>query len=407
MKRTLAILLACMMLFSCLSIAAAEDKPTLTVWIPVYQFGDGPDDLTFWNEHLADFAAANNCEIIVEIKPWTDYYTAAYTALAGTDGPDVVYGPTYDFMANNLLLPLNDYFTEEEIDNYLYWNTGLQMGGKQYCVPMMVGNARVMFYNMDILKASGITELPATWDDFIEMCKTIKATQPDVKPFLQNWGASTGTAALMTCFWPMYEQAGGKILDENGYPSINNEAGLKTLEYIKRFMDEGIFDESIVAEGDAVGLFEEGKLAAVVNGTGKYKSFGDYDWAIHISPARPGGMATQVASEGLGVILKTNYPELAVGIVKTMTGAKAMDDFHTQVYAMPKITKDSTFKDVEAFEAMYTGQADLLSVFPGFEGAGSFEETLRGNIQLMLMGDLTPQQVLDETMNYYNDQIRQ
>ena len=196
MKRTLAILLACMMLFSCLSIAAAEDKPTLTVWIPVYQFGDGPDDLTFWNEHLADFAAANNCEIIVEIKPWTDYYTAAYTALAGTDGPDVVYGPTYDFMANNLLLPLNDYFTEEEIDNYLYWNTGLQMGGKQYCVPMMVGNARVMFYNMDILKASGITELPATWDDFIEMCKTIKATQPDVKPFLQNWGASTGTAAL-------------------------------------------------------------------------------------------------------------------------------------------------------------------------------------------------------------------
>ena len=96
-----------------------------------------------------------------------------------------------------------------------------------------------------------------------------------------------------------------------------------------------------------------------------------------------------------------------MGIVKTMTGAKAMDDFHTQVYAMPKITKDSTFKDVEAFEDMYTNQADLLSVFPGFEGAGSFEETLRGNIQLMLMGDLTPQEVLDETMTYYNEQIKQ
>ncbi|MBR1586641.1 MAG: sugar ABC transporter substrate-binding protein [Clostridia bacterium] len=407
MKRTLALLLACMMLFSCLSVAVADDKPTLTVWIPVYQFGDGPDDLTFWNEHLADFAAENNCEIIVEIKPWTDYYTAAYTALAGTDGPDVVYGPTYDFMANGLLLALDDYFTAEEIDNYLYWNTGLQMGGKQYCVPMMVGNARVMFYNMDILKAAGINELPATWDDFIDMCKTIKAALPDVKPFLQNWGASTGTAALMTCFWPMYEQAGGKILDENGYPNVNNEAGLKTLEYIKRFMDEGIFDESIVAEGDAVGLFEQGQLAAVVNGTGKYKSFGDYEWAFHISPLGPGGMATQVASEGMGVSAKTKYPELAVGIVKAMTSAKSMDDFHTQVYAMPKITKDSTFKDVEAFEDMYTNQADLLSVFPGFEGAGSFEETLRGNIQLMLMGDLTPQQVLDETMNYYNEQIRQ
>ena len=407
MKKYLALALALAMLLGCMSFAAADDKPTLTVWIPVYQFGDGPDDQTFWDEHLADFAAENNCNIVVEIKPWTDYYTAAYTAMAGTDGPDVVYGPTYDFMANGLLLPLNDYFTAEEIDNYLYWNTGLQMGGQQYCVPMMVGNARVMFYNMDILKAAGIEKIPETWDEFIEMCKTVKEKVPDVKPFLQNWGASTGTAALMTCFWPMYEQAGGKILDENGYPNVNNEAGLKTLEYLKRFMDEGIFDESIVAEGDAVGQFEEGKLAAVVNGTGKYKSFGDYEWAFHISPAGPAGMATQVASEGLGVNAKTKYPELAVGIVKTMTGAKAMDDFHTQVYAMPKITKDSTFKDVEAFEDMYTNQADLLSVFPGFEGAGSFEETLRGNIQLMLMGDLTPQEVLDETMTYYNEQIKQ
>ena len=407
MKRILAILMACMLVLSCVSFAAADEKPTLTVWIPVYQFGEGPDDLTFWTEHLADFAEKNNCDIVIEIKGWGNYYDGAYTAMAGEGGPDVVYGPRYDFMSNGLLLPLNDYFTDEEIDNYLYWNTGLQMNGQQYCVPMMVGNARVMFYNMDILKKSGYTELPATWDEFIDMCKKIKADQPDVKPFLQNWGAGSGSAALMTSFWPMYEQAGGKILDENGYPNVDNEAGLKTLEYIKRFMDEGIFDESIVAESNAVGLFEDGVLAACVNGTGKYKSFGDYEWAFHISPAGPAGVATQVASEGMGVNAKTKYPELAVGIVKVMTGAKAMDDFHTQVYAMPKITKDSTFKDVEAFEDMYTNQADRLSVFPGFESADSFEDTLLSNIQLMLMGELTPQEVLTETMNYYNEQLRQ
>ena len=92
MKRLFAVLMAAVLLMSCMSFAVADEKPKLTVWIPVYQFGDGPDDQTFWDEHLADFAAANNCEITVEIKPWSDYYTAAYTALAGEGGPDVVYG---------------------------------------------------------------------------------------------------------------------------------------------------------------------------------------------------------------------------------------------------------------------------------------------------------------------------
>ena len=57
--------------------------------------------------------------------------------------------------------------------------------------------------------------------------------------------------------------------------------------------------------------------------------------------------------------------------------------------------------------ASLTNQADRLSVFPGFESADSFEDTLLGNIQLMLMGDLTPEQVLKETMAYYNEQLRQ
>ena len=408
MKKILSLVLAVLMLLSCMSFASAEEKPTLTVWIPVYQFGEGPSDLDFWTKHLQPYADANNFNLVIEIKPWTDYYTNAYTALSGSDGPDVVYGPTFDFMNNGLLLPLGDYFTQEEKDNYLYWDMGFRdAAGAQYTVPMMVGNACVTFYNMDILAASGITELPATWEAFLEMCKTIKATQPDIFPFLQGWGASTGTSALLTGFWPLYFQAGGTVLDEEGYPSINNEAGLKTLEYIKSFMDEGIFDETIVSMNDAVDRFVNGECAAIVAGTGKNKSFSELNWDFNLSPAGPGGVATLVPAEGMGVSVKTKYPELAVGLVKVMTGAAAMDDFHTNVYAMPKISKDSTFQDAPAFETMYTEQAANLYALPGFEGSGSFEETLRGNIQLMLRGDMTAQEVLDETMAYYTDQIKQ
>jgi len=407
MKRLIAMLLSLALLLSCMSLAVADDKPTITVWIPVYQFGDGPDDQTFWDEHLAGFAEANNCNIVVEIKPWTDYYTGAYTAMAGNDGPDVVYGPTFDFVNNGLCLALDDYFTEEEKANYLYWDSGISKDGKMYTAPMMVGNAVVIFFNMDILNAAGITEMPKTWDEFIEACKTVQAAGlEDVRPFLLNIGASTGASALLTAFWPFYLSAGGTVLDENGYPDINNEAGLKTLEFLKRLLDEGIFDESITAENNAVGLFEEGKLAAVMNGTGKYKSFGDYKWDYELALEGPAGAYTTVAAEGMCVNAKTKYPELAVGVLKEMLSAKAMDDFHTQVYSMAKITADSTFAD-PVFDDLYSNHADHLGSSGEFEGKGSFENTLLSNIQLMLMGDLTPQEVLDETMTYYNEQIRQ
>ena len=407
MKRTLSVLLAIVLLLSCASIAVADDKPTITVWMPVYQFGTGPDDLTFWNEHLADFAAANNCNIVVEIKPWTDYYTVAYTAMAGSDGPDVVYGPTFDFVNNGLCLALDDYFTDAEKANQLYWTSGIAMDGKMYTTPMMVGNAVTTFFNMDILNAAGISEMPTTWDDFIAMCKTIQAANLEgVRPFLLNLGASTGSSALLTAFWPFYLSAGGQILDENGYPAINNEAGLKTLEFLKTLMDEGIFDESIVAENGAVGLFEEGKLAVVMNGTGKYKSFGDYKWDYKLALTGPGGAYTTVAAEGLCVNAKTKNPELAVGVLKEMLSAKSMDDFFTQVYSMAKINADSTYED-PVFNDLYSNQADHLVASAEFEGKGSFENTLLSNIQLMLMGEMTPQEVLDETMAYYNEQIRQ
>lgn len=44
----------------------------LTVWLPVYQFGDGISDEDFWNEKFDAFEAENNCTIKVEIQSWTD-----------------------------------------------------------------------------------------------------------------------------------------------------------------------------------------------------------------------------------------------------------------------------------------------------------------------------------------------
>lgn len=205
--------------------AGGEENPSggnaateLTVWLPVYQFGDGISDEDFWNEKFDAFEAENNCTIKVEIQGWTDYATNIYTGLLSAEGPDVVYVTEYyDIITSELIVPLDAYLTEEDYDLYLYLTQGAYNSNGELCTfPMMPGNPCVMYFNMDMLEAAGVTELPTTWDEFYEVCLKLNEANPDVMPFTSSWGASNGVSALLTSFWPFFFQAGGSVLTETG-----------------------------------------------------------------------------------------------------------------------------------------------------------------------------------------------
>ncbi len=416
MKRFLAIFVACVLLLSVASMAVAEEKKTLTIWIPQYQFSKAEDaisDIDFWNGQFDAFRAENNCEVNIEILPWGDYNTTIYTGLLNNDGPDVVYvTDTYDLVTNDLLLGLEPYMTAEQIDNYMLWdNAPINAAGEHCTIPMNDG-AVLMFYNKDILAEAGIETIPETWDDFIAACKTIKE-KTGKQAFLQNWGANTGTSALMTSFWPYYFQAGGVMLDENGQIAINNEAGLATVAFINRLYTEGIFDESITAETTMLDKFGEGAVAfvAVGDSTGMNTAKkNNINYGYILSLKGSAGYGTRTACDSFAVskkVLERGNAELAVKALIQCVSGPVMDEFHQKLYSLPRFTKDSVYIADEALDALYTEYASALGVVREFEGKPSFEKALQSNIQLMFMGDLTPQEVLDETMSYYEDQIKQ
>ncbi len=412
MKRFLAVLLTCALLLSCVGLAQAEGKKSLTVWIPQYQFGDGISDQDFWDGVFDPFEEENNCEVKVEILPWGDYNTTIYTGLLNADGPDVVYvTDNYDLIQAGLLLGLDSYFTEEEKDNYILWSTGpVDANGEHVIVPMDDGVA-IGYYNPDILAEAGIEGFPEEWDAFIEACKTIK-DKTGKQGFLQNWGATSGTSALMLAFWPYYFQAGGTMLDENGQIAINNEAGLKTLEFLKRFADEGIFDETIVSESESVDKFANGELAFVVADLNKGSTFSKNGtkWEYFFSLKGPAGYGARTATDSFAVATQAKErgnDELAVAALKLITSGAVMDRFHSEVFYLPPFTKDATYVKDEVLYALTSEHIDSVYVVSEFEGKASFEKELQANIQMMFMGDLTPQEVLDNTMTYYLEQIKQ
>ena len=426
MKKLLALLLAVVLclglLAGCGEEPAPEDTGTpegeepsgdpveLTLWLPVYQFSDGGiSDEDFWNEKLDAFEAENNCVVNVEILSWTDYATVIYTGMLSDEGPDVCYvTETFDLIDAGLLAPLDEYITDEDRELYVFLDQGAYDADGNLCTwPMMAGNPCVIFYNMDMLEAAGITELPTTWDEFYNVCVALKEANPDVWPFIQSWGASNGVSALLASFWPFFFQAGGTVLDEEGNLNLDSEATLETLNFINKLKTEGIFDDSIVTMDDPNGKFVNGEAAIIINGTGNASTFTSegVNWECSLGLEGSGGLATNFSVDSLAISNFCEDKALAAELIKYITSAECMDDYHEQIYGMPSLTTDATYTEPEPFQSMYTNDADKMHVVPSFEGSASFMDQFQQNVQGMLMGQLTPEQVIEQTMAYYNEQI--
>ena len=433
MKKLIALILAAMF---CLGLAACGEEPAaeddtpaseapasdapeaeepsgdpveLTVWLPIYQFGDGISDADFWNGKFDAFEEENNCTINLEILSWTDYATQIYTGLLSDEGPDVVYvTETYDLIDAGLLAPLDEYLTDEDYEKYLYLEQGAYNSDGQLCTfPMMAGNPCVVFYNMDMLEAAGITELPTTWDEFMDVCLTLKEANPDVWPFISSWGASNGVSAMLAGFWPFFFQAGGTVLDEEGNLNLDSDATLEALTYINSFKENGIFDDSIVSMDDPNGHFVNGEAAIIINGTGNASTFTEagITWRCQLGLEGPAGMATNMSVDSLAISSYCEDKALAAELIKYITSAECMDEYHSEIYGMPSLTTDATYTEPEPFQSMYNDYSDVMYSVPSYEGSASFADYFQAQVQGMLMGQLTPEQVISESMTYYNEQL--
>ena len=433
MKKLIALILAAMF---CLGLAACGEEPAaeddtpaseapasdapeaeepsgdpveLTVWLPIYQFGDGISDADFWNGKFDAFEEENNCTINLEILSWTDYATQIYTGLLSDEGPDVVYvTETYDLIDAGLLAPLDEYLTDEDYEKYLYLEQGAYNSDGQLCTfPMMAGNPCVVFYNMDMLEAAGITELPTTWDEFMDVCLTLKEANPDVWPFISSWGASNGVSAMLAGFWPFFFQAGGTVLDEDGNLNLDSDATLEALTYINSFKENGIFDDSIVSMDDPNGHFVNGEAAIIINGTGNASTFTEagINWQCQLGLEGPAGMATNMSVDSLAISSYCEDKALAAELIKYITSAECMDEYHSEIYGMPSLTTDATYTEPEPFQSMYNDYSDVMYSVPSYEGSASFADYFQAQVQGMLMGQLTPEQVISESMTYYNEQL--
>jgi ABC-type glycerol-3-phosphate transport system substrate-binding protein len=182
-----------------------------------------------------------------------DVYTNLPLALtAGEDLPDVVlvensHLSQFVHMGGGVgLTDLSDK-VEPYVDlmNDYKW-TDCILDGKYYCMPWDSGPV-VMYYRRDVFDAAGlpsepeeVTKLIATWDDYLEACRTIKE-ETGAYCFAHNKANNFGRLYEMA----LWEQGLGYYDLETGEVTVDSPENVATLEMLGQFWEEDLASDNL------------------------------------------------------------------------------------------------------------------------------------------------------------------
>lgn len=390
------------------SKAPSGDTTNLTLWMPPFGTEESLDK-EVWGNILKPFEEENNAKVTIEIVPWSNYEEKYLTGISSGQGPDVGYmymEMINDYIESESITPFDEYLTAEEKDNYYYLDKGV-INGKQYAMPIVVGSARVMFCNEDILNAAGVTTIPSTWSEFQDACK--KISDSGKTPFLQQWGDKS-KGAMNSIFFPYLWQAGGEIFNEEGTEAkFNSEAGIKAAQFLVDLKNNKMMPDAItsMAEDQVFSEFKKGEVAFVMGPTNKGAEFTDagVKWTFTTS-LQDQKMSTFASADSLVMVSASKNKEMAAKMVKYMLSAPSMTEFH-KMASFPPVAKDEEYNDDPTFKKVYEEDQDTLVTLPAVKGSAAVYDNLYKNLQLMMLGELTPEEALKNSAEFADNTLSQ
>ncbi len=210
---------------------------------------------------------AGEIRVVLEPNPDTDGYRDKINAqLASGRAPDIfVFNPdptTFQYYESDLLLDLTDELAgswgDDFVRSYIDEST---INGQTKTVPFEVGITPI-WYNMDILSAAGVSDVPASWDDFEAMAAAVKASGK--VPGSQMTGGSNAWTSMLWYSHIMGSLGGPDVWDR----PLTDPLYVEGAEYLLQLYSDGNTTRDAVG-GDAGvsgGHFMAGNTASFING---------------------------------------------------------------------------------------------------------------------------------------------
>ncbi|MBW7477185.1 extracellular solute-binding protein [Paenibacillus oenotherae] len=339
--------------------------------------------------------------------------------LSGGTPPDVFFESVFamgDYVHRGALVPLTDIVDDSAKSDIAqnYWDA-VTFGDDVYFYPFQ-HNPGTLVYNADMFRAAGLdkfvgeeTEIK-TWTlaEYEEILKGLKDKLPKDKysnayPMAQyavNNQGDTWNLAYLRMF-------GNPFFDEQGNIIVNDEKGVKAMEWLKKIKDAGYTNPGAesVSSNDANGMFQNQQLAISFTNpilfsntkadmeSGKANKF---DMRLANIPSESGDPLSFTYVVGASVFQTNDEKrvEVAKDFVKFFsTDPELVKSSKNGIPVRTSVSEE--FKSEKPLFAAYDANSKYLFNFTGnIPGYSQLREVLYPELQALYIGAKTPQQAI-------------
>ncbi len=347
--------------------SAASGTITFTTW--------GTDaELAGLRQAVTSFQQAND-GVTVQLNsvPYEQMFTTIDAQLQAGNPPDVFRVPYYTFgsyAGRGQLLDLGPHLENGFADRFTpqAW-AAVQNAGKPFGVPHHTDTS-VILYNVELLKAAGVTDVPTriedawTWEQFQDAATLLRAKLPEgTWPFAYNWQGNGVTRWLSWLF-----EADGRFLSENlAKAAIDSDAGRAAVEFTQGFFRQNLVppNSSVKSSTYAADLWYSGTTAMNFGGAflvPDAASTADFEWGVTFPP-RNARSAGDFGGNALVATKGAKDPALVARFLDHVTQKQQMQDFCAGASLLP--TRADLVEEGIAFKT----RPELSPVFVAQAGA--------------------------------------
>jgi glucose/mannose transport system substrate-binding protein len=248
-----------------------------------------------------------------------------------------------------------DVFPQDLIDIASY-------DGHPWSVPVNIHRSNVLWYRPSKLEAVGVTEPPATWDEFFEVAEKLKAAGIPAISIAGADGSFNGHYMENLLLATLGPDDYRGLFD--GSVSWEDERVTEALDILNRLWDYTFDDYLSVTWGDVTDRFAADDGAAMLvmgdwtHGVLKSMEFTDYKWA----PAPDTNGIFMVLSDSFGLPKGAPHQENALNWLRVVGSKEGQDGFNPAKGSIPARTDaDLSVYDEYQLSAMEEFKTNILT----------------------------------------------
>ena len=398
--RTLAVLLACVMLFA-VCPALAEETVTINFWH--HYSAQSAENETLMNVLIPAFEAENpGIKVNAVSHEWAELHdkvlvSANSNALPDVARCDIAWLP--EFQKMGILVALDEEMPDfAEVSGKLLdsaMSTAV-IGGHYYALALNT-NSKIVFYNTAMLEAAGV-EVPATMDAWVEAIKKLSGENANGQ---QVWGWNEpALAGWNIC--PFIWSFGGSLTNTEqtvatGY--INSPATVKAIETFAELVKAGGITGFNAGDIPMTDGFGTGRYAMMLEGPWKSAelagAYPDVAYGTAPMPAGEGGSISVLGGEDIAMFNTANK-EAAWKFMQFMTSEYAETEMAKcgQIPVNKTALESDTVKSADYapfIEAIQTAKAR-----PTVAAWSEMDNGLQVAMNAVVTGEKTAQEAMDE-----------